>query len=135
MKKIKKENVFSENDEEKKNKIKKKTLEELKKEMLSILYEKEDIENIDDILNKVEQDHNLSKEQFLIKLFAEFVISEMNPKAKKYILEKNYLSEEHTNHFLSKLLSEYCIEDSNALTEILISILIKKKILSPIDFI
>jgi hypothetical protein len=43
--------------------------------------------------------------------------------------------ESSLNNFVSKVLSEYHLEDGNHLVEILISILLKKKILLPFDFI
>jgi len=106
-----------------------------KKEISTILYdENEDFEKLEFILNK-SSEFNKTKEEILVEIFDEFVLIQMNKKILKFILEKNYLDELNINKFLSKLLSELNLEDSNALIELLIIILLKKKIITPIDFI
>jgi len=106
----------------------------LKKEILTILHEDDKIQDLDSVLQRIEA-LGLNKETFLIEIFSEFTILDMNPQSIKYILHKNYLNEVNTEHFVSKLLSEFSLEDSNALTDILITILLKKKIIHPADFL
>jgi hypothetical protein len=112
-----------------------KEYENYKKEISTILYdENEDFEKLELTLNK-SSEFNKTIEEILIEIFGEFILIQMNKKILKFILEKNYLNELNINKFLSKLLSELNLEDSNALIELLIIILLKKKIITPIDFI